>query len=84
MCQPAVHVIHTTALYSKCEYGMQFFSPPAWPASVFFFSPGGTGHSYEIPIFKNLLPFNKKFVKKKCFSKMFPVPPGGKKIRGPP
>ena len=43
------------------------------PAGVFFFPRRNGANSYEIPIFFNLLSFNKKFFKNKCFSKMAPL-----------
>ena len=48
---------------------------------VFIFPRTNGAIFYEIPIFQNLLSFNKRFFKKKCFSKMAPFVLG-KKIRG--
>ena len=52
------------------------------PARVFFFPRTNGANFYEIPIFLNLLSFNKRFFKRNVFQK-WPRSSWEKKIRGP-
>ena len=79
-----LHTVHCTcvAVWRKIRARSYSCQPDGrGRAACVFFSQEERGHSYEIPIFFNLLSFNKKFVKNKCFSKMAPFLLGEKNTR---